>query len=419
MSYQPHPFFRRLFDVYTGDPASIGMQLTQLRDRQDGSDPLLVCTGSDIVLFPGSARPPTVESFRRTTRGFIELAAVSHLPLAVGWLARMREIAPGDPMWRQSARELIQAIHDVQAINTVALWRDDLSVAAWQGLEIRIAALVDYSCRVTLDVVEKALRDADGFTFERLRLEYLNPRGSARVPVSMNEMMFATFALTFLDIGHRITAWLRSQAFDWNRLMVLISGRSGRPTAGLTWDTNNLCHLIQRASRDTFDRHRLYIAPHAPPIDVAAASDPARAAGLESQFRSLWFNLRVGVEMGSRLFDGDPVSRGPEIAPASRPDMPAPAAPGAAASATAPPAAAAPATAASAAAAPVEHPGRPALIAQLRLVLEDPTQLLSNVAAQYVLDQLAANNNNPTQVFIAGFSDVDYLAARAAVVAGS
>jgi hypothetical protein len=52
-------------------------------------------------------------------------------------------------------------------------------------------------------------------------------------------------------------------------------------------------------------------------------------------------------------------------------------------------------------------------------VLEDPTQLLSNVAAQYVLDQLAANNNNPTQVFIAGFSDVDYLAARAAVVAGS
>jgi hypothetical protein len=327
-----------------------------------------------------------MESFRRTTRGFIELAAVSHLPLAVGWLARMREIAPGEPIWRQSAQQLIQAIRDVQAINTVALWRDDISVAAWQGLEIRIAALVDYSCRVTLEVVERALRDADGFTFERLRLEYLNPHGSARVPISMNEMMFATFALTFLDIGHRITAWLRSQAFDWNRLMVLISGRSGRPTAGLTWDTNNLCHLIQRASRDTFDRHRLYIAPHAPPIDVAAASDPARTAGLETQFRSLWFNLRVGVEMGSKLFDGDPVAP---------PALPV------------------------AAAAPVRHPGRAALIAQLRLVLEDPTQLLSNVAAQYVLDQLAAHDNDPAQVFIAGFSDVDYLAARAAVMAGS
>jgi len=50
-------------------------------------------------------------------------------------------------------------------------------------------------------------------------------------------------------------------------------------------------------------------------------------------------------------------------------------------------------------------------------VLEDPTQLLSNVAAQYVLDQLAANDNDPARVFIVGFSDADYLAAREAVVA--
>jgi hypothetical protein len=389
MSYQPHPCFQRLFNAYTGDPASIGMQLTRMRDRQDAADPLLVCTGSDMVLFPGSARPPQVESFRRTTRGFIELAAVSHLPLAVGWLARMREIAPGNGHWKQSAAQFIQAVRDVQALNTVELWRDEIAVSAWRGLEPRITALVDYSCRVTVEVLEGALRDAHGFTFERLRLEYLNPVSSVRVPISMNEMMFATFALTFLDIGHRITAWLRSQAFGWDRLMVLISGRSGRPTAGLTWETNNLCHLIQRASRDTFDRQRLYIAPHAPPIDVAAASDPARAADLESQFRSLWFNLRAGVEMGSKLFEGYPTHSRPGSAPASHPD-----------GGSVKPAA--------------KHPDRSALISQLRLVLEDPAQLLSNVAAEYVIDQLAAADNDPARVFIAGFSDVDYMAARAA-----
>jgi hypothetical protein len=389
MSYQPHPCFQRLFNAYTGDPASIGMQLTRMRDRQDAADPLLVCTGSDMVLFPGSARPPQVESFRRTTRGFIELAAVSHLPLAVGWLARMREIAPGDSNWQQSAEEFIQTTRDVQAINTVELWRDDIAVCAWKGLETRITALVDYSCRVTVEVLERALRDPDGFTFERLRLEYLNPTNSVRVPISMNEMMFATFALTFLDIGHRITSWLRSQAFGWDRLMVLISGRSGRPTAGLTWETNNLCHLIQRASRDTFDRQRLYIAPHAPSIDVAAASDAARAADLESQFRSLWFNLRAGVEMGSKLFEGPPTHRRPEGTPASHPDRE---------------------TLTTAA----KHSDRSALISQLRLVLEDPAQLLSNVAAEYVIDQLAEADNDPARVFIAGFSDVDYAAARAA-----
>jgi hypothetical protein len=392
MSYQPHPCFQRLFNAYTGDPASIGIQLTRMRDRQDAADPLLVCTGSDMVLFPGSARPPQVESFRRTTRGFIELAAVSHLPLAVGWLARMREIAPGDGHWQQSAEEFIQAVRDAQAINTIELWRDEIAVSAWRGLEPRITALVDYSCMVTVEVLERALRDADGFTFERLRREYLNPANSVRVPISMNEMMFATFALTFLDIGHRITAWLRSQAFGWDRLMVLISGRSGRPTAGLTWETNNLCHLIQRASRGTFDRQRLYIAPHAPPIDVAAASDPARAADLESQFRSLWFNLRAGVEMGSKLFEGYPTQHGSGSTPASHPNG-APLTTGA------------------------SNSDRSALISQLRLVLEDPTQLLSNVAAQYVIDQLAEADNDPARVFIAGFSDVDYAAARAAQAA--
>jgi hypothetical protein len=391
MSYQPHPCFQRLFNAYTGDPASIGMQLTRMRDRQDAAAPLLVCTGSDMVLFPGSAQPPQVESFRRTTRGFIELAAVSHLPLAVGWLARMREIAPGDGHWQQSAEEFIRAARDVQAINTIELWRDAIAVSAWRGLEPRITALVDYSCMVTVEVLERALRAADGFTFERLRREYLNPTDSVRVPISMNEMMFATFALTFLDIGHRITAWLRSQAFGWDRLMVLISGRSGRPTAGLTWETNNLCHLIQRASRDTFDRQRLYIAPHAPPIDVAAASDPARAADLESQFRSLWFNLRAGVEMGSKLFEGYPTQRGSGSAPATHPDG-GPLTTGAG------------------------NSDRSALISQLRLVLEDPTQLLSNVAAQYVIDQLAQADNDPARVFIAGFSDVDYAAARAAAL---
>ena len=75
--------------IYTADAASLGMQLTRLMDRRAAGDPLLVCTGSDMVLFAGSGRAPLVESFRRTTRGFIELGAISHLPLAVAWLARM------------------------------------------------------------------------------------------------------------------------------------------------------------------------------------------------------------------------------------------------------------------------------------------------------------------------------------------
>ncbi|MDB6091593.1 MAG: hypothetical protein JWN85_4377 [Gammaproteobacteria bacterium] len=393
MSYQPHPHFQQLFAAYTADAASLGMQLARLMDRRAAGDPLLVCTGSDMVLFAGSGSAPVMESFRRTTRGFIELGAISHLPLAVAWLARMREVAGEASLWRAAAAAYIQAIRRTQEINTVALWRDAIQVPAWAGLEPKLVDMVDYSCQATVEVLEQALRDESGFTFERLRREYLDPVSSERVPVPMNDMMVATFALTFLDIGHRIMGWLGSQGLSWEHLMVVVSGRSGRPTAGLTWASNNMCHLIERASQGRFSKERLYIAPHAPSLDLAAAADPARWPGLEAQFRTLWFNTRTTTDMAACLFEGYPrfvpaaavpLYVSPQMSEVDRlPKVRT-----------------------------VED--RFALIARMRFVLEDPLQLASNSVADYVIDQLAEHGNDPSKVFIAGFTDIDYAAVRRA-----
>jgi hypothetical protein len=38
------------------------------------------------------------------------------------------------------------------------------------------------------------------------------------------------------------------KAIDWDHAMVLVSGQSGRPPAGLTWSTNNMCNLIWLAA---------------------------------------------------------------------------------------------------------------------------------------------------------------------------
>jgi hypothetical protein len=231
----------------------------------------------------------------------------------------------------------------------------------------------------------------------------------------MNDMMVATFALTFLDIGHRIMSWLRGQNLSWERLMVLMSGRSGRPTAGVTWASNNLCHLIECAAQGRFSKERLYIAPHAPSLDLAAATDSARwpgleaphapsldlaAAtdsarwpGLEAQFRTIWFNTRASTDMAARLFDGYP-----RFVPAA--DVPLYVSPQARQVDRLP------------AVRTVDD--RFALIARLRFVLEDPLQLASNAAADYVIDQLAEHGNQPSKVFIAGFTDVDYTAVQRA-----
>ena len=70
----------------------------------------------------------------------------------------------------------------------------------------KIVDLIDYSCDVTLAFLSGCLADESRMTFENLRETFLDPVGSSEVPVPINDMMVATFALTFLDIGHRVIA---------------------------------------------------------------------------------------------------------------------------------------------------------------------------------------------------------------------
>jgi hypothetical protein len=310
---------------------------------------------------------------------------VSHLGTAVPWIVRLREL--GDPGWRADARRLIERMDAVRAVNSEAHWRDAVAVAAWAGLEAKIADLVDYSCDVTTTYLRRGLADESLLTFGHLRQNYLDPVGSAAVPVPINDMMAATFALAFLDIGHRIIGWLQAQELDWTRAMVLISGRSGRPTAGLTWPTNNMCHLLWQASGRRLPPERVYIAPHAPSFVLADLRDDAQLAVLEREFRRTWLNTRASVELGRAMFEGYPAFRpaidaAPVVDTATRTmqDLPA-----------------------------VRSPDdRRAIITRLRFVMEDPAQLISNAAAHYVIDQLCACGNRPAEVVIPGFTHTTY-----------
>jgi len=73
MAYQPDAAFTGLFQAFTGNADSIGAQLTRLMNERSANDPLLVSTASDIALFPGGGAAAKIESFRKSTRGFIEL----------------------------------------------------------------------------------------------------------------------------------------------------------------------------------------------------------------------------------------------------------------------------------------------------------------------------------------------------------
>jgi hypothetical protein len=385
MAYSPHPEFRTLYSIFTPDADSIGGHLNSLKARLSSDDPLLVTTGSDIIIFPGSGREPLMESFRNSTRGFVELTSISHLGVAVPFIVRMREL--GDPAWEAHAHRLIDQIVKVRAINTEAYWRDTVAVAAWAGMESKITDLVDYSCAVTLDYLTRGLADQSRLTFDYLRTHYLDPVNDTDVPVPINDMMAGTFGLVFLDIGHRIIGWLRNQDFDWQRLMVVVSGRAGRATAALTWSTNTMCHLLWRASAERLPPDRLYIAPHAPSLVLADLRDAASRAALEAEFRQIWFSIRATVEVGREMFAGYPafepaINSAPVIDASTRSisEMPA-----------------------------VRSPDdRRAVMTRLRFVMEDPAQQLANSVAPYIVDQLCAGDNCPADVIVAGFTNVTY-----------
>lgn len=385
MPYSPDPEFQKLYSIFTTDPQSIGAHLNNRMAQLSANDPLLVATGTDVVIFPGNGREPLIESFRNSVRGFIELTGISHLGVAIPYIIQLREL--GDPNWESDARRLIEQTARIRQVNTEAYWRDTVAVEAWVGLEAKITDLVDYSCDVTLDYMTRAMADPEYLTFAHLRDHFLDPVDSSQVPVPINDMMAATFALVFLDTGHRIIRWLRAQDFDWERLMVMICGRAGRPTAGLTWRTNSMCHLLWQASQQKLPPERLYIAPHAPGLVLSDLADEAGRTAVEAQFRQIWFSSRASVEVGRLMFADYPAYQPPingapfvDATTQTISELPA-----------------------------VRSPDdRRAIITRLRLVMEDPGQQLANAAAQYIIDELCAVDNHPEKVVIPGFTNTTY-----------
>ena len=212
MAYAPHDDFRSLYDTYTG-PDSTGQHLTKHMVRLTEREPLLVITGADFVIFPGSGQPPIVESFRHSTRGFVELTAVSHLAPCIAWIFRLREL--GYANWRDDANRMIDRADRVRSINDTSYWEKVVAVEAYRGYESKIADMVDYACRVSSQFMRTCLEDERLMTFEHLRASFLDPIDSAAVPVPLNDVMVATFTLAFLDIAHRMIRWLRSQNLNW------------------------------------------------------------------------------------------------------------------------------------------------------------------------------------------------------------
>ena len=268
-------------------------------------------------------------------------------------------------------------------MNSPAYWTETANVAAWRGLEDKIADMVDYACRVSEDFVAGGLDHPERLTYPYLIDHYLEPVETRTIPVPFNDVMVATFALAFLDIAHRTLSWLRDQQLDWANLAAMICGSSGRPTAGLTWATNSTCHILWRISERRFPPQNMLIAPHVQGLTLDMIRSGADLKGIEARYREQWTRTRVTAEIGGKMFDGFP-GFVPDVRPSpilttgttTISEMPR-----------------------------LRHPeDRQTAITRLRLVMEDPRQLLSNAVSEFIIDELCDNGLDPAAVTIPCFT---------------
>ena len=382
------PEFLRLFETYTADPNSIGAKLNDAALHSGRDAPLIVATGADIVLYPGGGRDPEVEGYRLSTRGFKELAAVSHFGPAVASLVKIRELDPEGPVWRTETQRLLAVTEAARAANSPVLWRDLIAVPAYSGRETAIANMVHYACEVTETYLKRALDKPETFTAEDMRREYLEACGTLpRAGVPVNKLMIATFFLVGMDTAHRVIGWFDRHDIDWEQAMVLIVGRQGRPTAGVTWTTNAVAAMILGSSRYRLPVERLYIAPHAPPFAITRPIDLNEISKQEAPMRKLWWYTRAMSDLGPMMYEGYP-----KFAPGrnGRPVL----------------------DAGTTEVSEMPHISGPddwrALNTRMRVILEDPRQLLAGCVIDYAVDLLQANGNRPDQLVVPGLDGVPY-----------
>ena len=388
-----------LFTAYTAGPHSIGAHLRAAAARSHARDPLLVVTGADMALYPGDGRPPTVLPYRLSNRGFKELAAVSHLGTALASLVELHRHDPGG-VWRTDAENLLHQVRRSRAANSTALWRDRIAAVTHRGREEAIATMVDYACAVTERYLVRALTDPSWLDHRTLREQYLED-GHPDLPVSFNRIMVATFFLVGMDNAHRLIAWCDDQDIDWARTMVVVVGQIGRPTAGVTWRTNGVAGTVLAASRHTLPLNRLYIAPHARGFATPTGGDLSEVRALEPVLRQLWAGTRVTVELGGAMFEGYPAFSPGDDHPGSFSDL----------------------TVSRADEVVTEQPRIRSpkdwftLVTRLRLVMEDPRQLLSGAVTDYAAQQLVEHGNDPSALTVPGLDDEPYPAYGSVSVA--
>ena len=384
-----NPELRRLYTTYSNSKApdrdSIADHLSLLSLAEHLDDTLIVATATDIAVYPSGGGAPQVQGFRVNVPGFTELTAISHFGPAIASIVAIANRGEQD-LWRRDARRLIDDARRVRSSNDIALWRDSLRIAAFQGREDQIAAMVDYACMISERYLVRALNEPGYLSPESLRRDLLDG-GGALLPVSMNKIMIATFGLYALDYTHRLVIWLNDIGVDWAHTLFAITGRQGRPTAGNTKATTNLARIMHLVSGGRLPIDRIFIGPTLPGFETPHDGELSGVIAVEEPIRWQLARVMSSAELAPIMYDGypefaEPALYGPDLPEGARFVTELPRIHG--------------------------SDDWRTMFTRLRLSLEDPRQLLAAGVTDFVAECLLAAGNDPGAVVVPGLDREHY-----------
>lgn len=382
------PEMSALFHTYTTNPSGVGASLKMAMSALRSSDPLIVATSTDVTLFPGNGQRMSILGFRFSTRGFKEIAGVSHLGPAMATIIKIRELEPASPTWKTEAQRMLAATRLARSANSLDLWVNKIQAEAYRGHESGIASMLDYGCAITIRFLETILADESKATSNFLREAYLEGTdGSLGAVIPFNYIMIATFYLVGMDIAFRMISWFQQKDIDWSRAEVLVVGKQGRPTAGVTITSNSVAQMIFGASWGALPTDRLFIAPHTTDFKITDPDDIEGLEKTEQAMREVWCYTKAISELSPLMFPYHPSY---EPNPQQRPVV----------------------TAATKCLSEMPHIQTMtdifAMVTRLRLVMEDPKQLLSGCMADLAVRELQRTKNDPRIVDIPGLTGYEY-----------
>ena len=205
--------------------------------------------------------------------------------------------------------------------------------------------------------------------------------------MSGNKVMVATFALHGLDHASTLREWTRRIDVDWDRAIFVITGRQGRPTAGLTKSTTSLVRVLRHLSGDYLALERTFIMPTAPGFDPPRGDDLSAVVAAEAPLRWLVARVMSSVELAPVMYDGyarfaEPPLLGAELAEGEQEISEFP---------------------------PIRSVDDwDSMTTRLRLTLEDPRQLLATGVTDFIAEQLMRVNGEPRAVVVPGLDTEDY-----------